>query len=208
MKRSQFNHKNLQGNDADLKTSLMEYGLAWIETKDEFLFYYQTLEYRFDFAVIPKDYDVFKEHDWVDWDAFNNFIGMNAEDLSLPQQITDLISYYGYENIFGTVHWEGLIYPQVISGGNARLVDICEDCGHFSAEEIADFAEYADGIQNIRVINKFYRCQDESHLWPINNKFNVTDRAIRKVRQMDCPVSGLEYCYALEGEISRLVNKE
>jgi hypothetical protein len=31
-----------------------------------------------------------------DWDA-----------LPLPQKIYDLVSYYGFENIFGSSYWEG-----------------------------------------------------------------------------------------------------
>lgn len=208
MLRSEYNHKKLQGNDASQEISLKEYGLAWIETKTDILFYYSidTDNTRFDFCSIPKDYDVFKEHNWADWADVENYVGSPMKDQYLTQQITDLMSYYGAENIFGISHCEGLIYPQVISGGNVRLKDIEDLNDHFSAEQIAGFAEPYGGVMNIKVINKFYREQDESHLWPINNRFNVANRAIRKVRGLG--TCGIEYCLALESEISRIVNKE
>jgi hypothetical protein len=59
-------------------------------------------------------------------------------------------------------------------------------------------------------INRYYRSIDESHLWPINNKFNCTERAIRKVRKFEreggYDLQGLEYCYTLEICISEIVN--
>jgi hypothetical protein len=60
-------------------------------------------------------------------------------------------------------------------------------------------------------INKLYRLQDESHLWPISGEFNVTDRAIKRVwafeAQSDklCP---LGYALAVDAEISRIVNDQ
>jgi hypothetical protein len=65
---------------------------------------------------------------------------------------------------------------------------------------------------DIRRINKKMREADESHLWPIENKFNATDRAIRRVsKQMknglviDDPSS---YEAAIDAEISNIVNDE
>ena len=82
---------------------------------------------------------------------------------------------------------------------------------YLTAEQIAKETDDKDGLANIRAINKLYRAQDESHLFPVNGKFNVTERAIRKARwfqrQTDA-VYGLEYCYLLESIMSRIVNKE
>lgn len=75
-----------------------------------------------------------------------------------------------------------------------------------TAEQISKQTDHLDGLANIRAINKIYRSQDESHLYPINGKFNATERAIRRVRKMGLALYGLEYCYALDGEISRIVN--
>lgn len=81
-----------------------------------------------------------------------------------------------------------------------------------TAEKIAKLTENKNGIA-IRAINRYYRDQDESHLWPINNKFNATERAIRRIRRWNkisaYPINtNLQYCYALEQEISEIVNNE
>jgi len=60
---------------------------------------------------------------------------------------------------------------------------------------------------SIREINRHFRNEDESHLFPICGKFNVTERAIRKVRKQGLN-GGLEYYLALETEIGRIVNDE
>ena len=78
-----------------------------------------------------------------------------------------------------------------------------------TAEQIANDTDSTYRLANIRAINKAYRAQDESHLWPISGKFNVTDRAIRRVRKMaqyNGGIYGLEYCYSIEHVISEIVN--
>ena len=79
-----------------------------------------------------------------------------------------------------------------------------------TAEEIARITEGKEGLANIRAINSLYRHQDESHLWPICNEFNATERAIRRIRNLNragaCINPGIEYCYALEAELSQIVN--
>ena len=78
-----------------------------------------------------------------------------------------------------------------------------------TAEQIALETDDKNGLANIRAINKAYRAQDESNLWPINNRFNVTERAIRQVRKLSGEIGGLyglEYCYALEATMSHIVN--
>jgi len=80
-----------------------------------------------------------------------------------------------------------------------------------TAEQIANETDSKDGLSNIRAINKAYRAQDDSHLWPINNRFNTTERAIRQARKMQREsgaVYGLEYCYMLDRLISAIVNSE
>ena len=68
------------------------------------------------------------------------------------------------------------------------------------------------GKAYIAAVNKEFLKQDESHKWPINNKFNVTKRAIgrvQKIRKHGCgPDDGLEYCLAIDAEISEIVNNE
>ena len=61
---------------------------------------------------------------------------------------------------------------------------------------------------SIRTINAYYRANDTSHQWPICNRFDVTERAIRRLRKLGYYIGGLEYFLALDGEISRIVNSE
>ena len=80
-----------------------------------------------------------------------------------------------------------------------------------TAEQIANEADDKNGLANIRAINKAYLAQDDSHLWPINNRFNATERAIRQARKLQRDggaVYGLEYCYMLDSLISIIVNSE
>lgn len=70
--------------------------------------------------------------------------------------------------------------------------------------------QLTDAIINemsVREINRHFRNEDESDKWPIYGKFNVTERAIRKVRKQGLN-GGLEYYLALEAEIGRIVNDE
>lgn len=77
---------------------------------------------------------------------------------------------------------------------------------------IARLAEHLDGNANRAFINKEFRAADESHLWPINGKFDATERAIRAVRrymrESGDDLAGLAYAYALDEELSRIVNSE
>jgi hypothetical protein len=80
---------------------------------------------------------------------------------------------------------------------------------YFTAEQIAEMTNHKCGLANIRAINKFYREQDESHLYPINNKFNATEKAIQQARifqRNSDAVYGYEYCLLLENLISEIVN--
>ena len=78
--------------------------------------------------------------------------------------------------------------------------------------QIAEQTDHLDGTENIAAINKLFRSQDDSHLWPINGAFNATERAIRRVRRamsegLDI-AGGLEYALAVESEISDIVNSQ
>lgn len=60
-----------------------------------------------------------------------------------------------------------------------------------------------------RQINAYFRANDSSHQWPICNKFDATERAIRRLRREShgCLANGgLEYFLALDAEISSIVN--
>ena len=59
----------------------------------------------------------------------------------------------------------------------------------------------------VRQINAYFRANDESHKWPICNKFDVTERAIRRLRKTGMyPHGGMEYFAAMDAEISTIVN--
>jgi hypothetical protein len=65
------------------------------------------------------------------------------------------------------------------------------------------------GAQNASAINRHFRAQDESHLYPICGRFNATERAIRKVRRefAECGMrcEGLEYAQAVDATLDRIV---
>jgi len=81
-----------------------------------------------------------------------------------------------------------------------------------TAEDIAALADSASSdLAARRIINKAYRAQDESHLWPIRGRFNVTNRAIRRVNAIERhngAMRTLEYCYAIESVMSEIVNSD
>ena len=82
-----------------------------------------------------------------------------------------------------------------------------------TAEEIFDIADKKSqtALGQRRIINRLFRQQDDSSKWPINNKFDVTRRSIRRAnkfeRQSDV-MSPLEYAMFLEAETSQIVNDE
>ena len=78
--------------------------------------------------------------------------------------------------------------------------------------QIAALADEFVNSYNRTVINRLFRKQDDSHLWPICNRFNATERAIRRLQEQQrqglCIGDGLEYALALDAEISSIVNAE
>lgn len=78
--------------------------------------------------------------------------------------------------------------------------------------QIAETTDHLIGRANTAAINRIFRKQDNSQLWPINGRFNATERAIRKVRSLACEggfsTQGLEYALALDSCISQIVNNE
>lgn len=59
-----------------------------------------------------------------------------------------------------------------------------------------------------KVINKYFREHDESHLWPINGRFNVTERAICKVTKNWYSGTNIEYFLAIDATIRDIVNND
>jgi predicted DNA-binding protein YlxM (UPF0122 family) len=75
-----------------------------------------------------------------------------------------------------------------------------------TAEQIVKLSE------NKRQVNEMYYKQDDSNLWPISGKFNVTKRAIGKIKRAERQGlvfdDLLSYALTLEAEISEIVNNE
>lgn len=63
---------------------------------------------------------------------------------------------------------------------------------------------------SVRQINAYFRDIDDSHSWPVCGKFNVTERAIRKLRKLRhdglCVEGGYEYYCALERMCCEIVS--
>lgn len=78
-------------------------------------------------------------------------------------------------------------------------------------DKIVERAERYTGCANRAAINRAFRAADESHLWPVNNRFDATERAIRNVqrfmRESGEDLTGLAYALLLDGELSRVVNE-
>jgi hypothetical protein len=80
-----------------------------------------------------------------------------------------------------------------------------------TAERIVKIAESKaeTTLGQIRAINALFRAQDESSLWPINGRFNATERGIRNTQKLMLATGEtdiLVYALALEEEITRIVN--
>ena len=118
-----YDYRSYQGCDASLEESLFCYGLIWKQVGKDYKFIYgigidDSSDYNlFDYATMPIDTNIKKEYDWADFDAILSFVGMTETEwlaMPLPQQMSDLMAYYGYENIFGSSY-----YPFEISGNNS-----------------------------------------------------------------------------------------
>jgi hypothetical protein len=112
------NYNGYSGTDANLETSLFEYGLIWIKGAEghekDFHFIYgvgvdQDGSYnKFDWADVSINTDPEKEWDFVDWEKLGEFVGMSKDEFlkqSIPFIVYDLIAYYGTENIFGSSYY-------------------------------------------------------------------------------------------------------
>lgn len=63
-------------------------------------------------------------------------------------------------------------------------------------------------LSDIRTVNKEFRDCDDSHLWPINGRFNVTKRCInrlRHLRRQGLVVDDIESYRAMLDELISLV---
>jgi hypothetical protein len=110
---TEYENAGFNGIDASLETSLFEYGLIWHEndqdgdTKLIFGINYDGESYnQFDYGFYnEKEFTDLIESSWFNLDDILSFISNTKENwlnTNLGNRIFDCISYYGYENIFGS----------------------------------------------------------------------------------------------------------
>jgi hypothetical protein len=107
---SKLSQSGFQGIDYSLDTSLFEYSLVWKVLETETIFVYKLNGDNFDRCSISNDVVASKEWDWASFLDVARSCGTSVEELleqPLPAIVSDLVNYYGYENIFGTSYWEG-----------------------------------------------------------------------------------------------------
>mgnify|MGYP000008572596 FL=1 len=112
----------LEGVDVNLEISLLEYGMAWFKTENEITFIYSTgIDENCDcsnFCLSSFDLNtnVKDEFDFVDWQSFCSFAGIDESELDempIEQVIHSLVMHEGTENIFGTTYSEGLTFDEL-----------------------------------------------------------------------------------------------
>ena len=103
----------------------------------------------------------------------------------------------------GSIDWNSvLVRHKVVKKGKTMK----------TAEEIFAIAERKSdtALGQRRIINRIFRNQDQSQLWPVNSRFSIVDRAIRRINKIERSngaFSNLEYALAIETEESKIVNK-
>lgn len=118
--------QGFEGPDTSLAISLFEYDLIWrritpdegAEQGDDTLFVYRIRgdkdpEKYFDRVSMKSSLDFEKEFNWIKdsgWESFFNSTEYTEEtwaEEKFEHKIYALVHHYGYENIFGSSHWEG-----------------------------------------------------------------------------------------------------
>lgn len=109
----QLENDGFVGTDANLVTSLFEYGMAWRECETYYRFFYAIAWDNsgnatwFDWCDIGKFITPSEEWDWVDWKEVQLTTGLDLSTDTLPIIVHSLVSYYGFENVFGTSYYGG-----------------------------------------------------------------------------------------------------
>jgi len=112
---SELKKLGFEGTDASLRESLDQYGLAWATNPaepDDWHFIFKQANGRFVWGFyFKKNLDIKKEFNWIDnWESFLSWQGMDFERwnaLPVVWKISDLIGYYGRQNIMGEACQEG-----------------------------------------------------------------------------------------------------
>ena len=110
---TEFEKAEFIGIDASLETSLFEYGLIWHENDQDgdtkFIYgirntgdSYNLFDYGF---YNEKQFTDLIDSSWFDLNGLLSCVGENKENWltrRLGDRISDCLSYYGFENIFGS----------------------------------------------------------------------------------------------------------
>ena len=104
--------QGFKGPDADLATSLFEYGLIWRELEDRWLFIHEhsTMREEYERCTIEKDTNPTEYWEWVSWEAIAKSNGCLPEELLVlpfPVLVHTLFSYYGTMEVFGEDYYRG-----------------------------------------------------------------------------------------------------
>lgn len=82
---------------------------------------------------------------------------------------------------------------------------------NLTAEQIdANTQDIDCPVEQVTAMKALFAEQDQSHLYPINGKFNATEMAFSQVEQLEeCngALYGLEFAYAVETALSEIVNE-
>jgi hypothetical protein len=84
--------------------------------------------------------------------------------------------------------------------------DIVIALAGFGKPSEEDWIDVPMNLSNMRKVNRAMRLLDQSDMWPIQWRFNATDRAINRVRRQGWDTSMQEYILAVDAEISHIVN--
>ena len=101
------------GIDASNEISLFEYGLlVKQDAKDSYTVIYKVSENTFDTATITNvECNYLTKESWFDLAGFLSYVGSNADSWyssNIAIRLFDLLTYYGYENIFGSCWYGGM----------------------------------------------------------------------------------------------------
>lgn len=105
-----------EGSDLSLDIALFDYGLAWKDEGENYSFIYgvgisdNNDWNRFAKTEVSKTEDVYEAYDWADFKGLHSSYSVTKEEWDkqdLVYKISDLLNYYGYENVFGSTYHVG-----------------------------------------------------------------------------------------------------
>jgi hypothetical protein len=111
--------KDFSGIDISLEESLFMYGFVWKQlSQDKYLFVYRLCIDKDGNHVFCKsefsitDFEDILNSSWFKMDNLLSILGLDKEtweNCSFPQKVSDLVSGYGIDNIFGCDYENGFI---------------------------------------------------------------------------------------------------